>query len=423
MSLVMPSEVRCSLEGNMMKIRPVGFVLLSILLLAACAQSAATPIPPPPTALPAQAQAATATVLPTIPSTPTDTFLPATEPPPPTLAPVPTSTREGAGAQVEGVIGAEQFGDNRDPLTGELVEEKENLQRRPLAIKISNAPAKYTRPQSGLNDADLVFEHTAEGNLTRFTAIFYGKTPERVGPVRSARLIDIELPAMYHAALGYSGSSKGVGEKLRDSDFRQRILYAWEKGYYRTGEDKPIEHTLYANPELLWEALTELGQNERPTFTTTNIFSSEPPPDGSPASSVEINYNWTIVDWHYESGSGQYRRWADGLVHADGNSLEQVRADNVIVLSPFHAYDGKICEQVNTDGTCAAWSVEIQLWGQGNAAVFRDGQQYHVIWHREGRTDSLTFTDRNGEPFPLKIGNSWIQLVPTWLDNPVSVSP
>ena len=103
--------------------------------------------------------------------------------------------------------------------------------------------------------------------------------------MRSARLIDIELPAMYDAALPYSGSSKGVGERLRNVDFRPRILYAWEKGYYRTGEDKPVEHTLYADPELLWEALSDLEQNVPPTFTTTNVFSNEPPAGGSPASS------------------------------------------------------------------------------------------------------------------------------------------
>ena len=345
-----------------------------------------------------------------------------TAPPPSTLAPIPTSTKDSAN---EGTAGEEglitEFGDDRDPLTGELVSDPANLQRRPLAVKLSNAPAIYTRPQSGLNDADLVFEHTTEGNLTRFTAIFYSKTPPRVGPVRSARLIDIELPAMYDAALAYSGSSNGVAAKLQNSDFSDRILYAWEKGYYRTGEDKPIEHTLYATPELLWEALDDLDMNNPPKFTTTNVFSEKPPEGGSPASALNLDYNWTLVNWRYDPQSGRYLRWADGEPHLDGNTLEQVSAANVIVIAPYHAYDATICEQINTDGTCAAQSVEVQLWGSGGGAVFRDGQRYDVTWERLARTDSLTFKDSEGNPFPLKIGNSWIQVVPTWLENPLTV--
>lgn len=408
-----------------MRIWTMAILIIGLLLLAACDQGSSTPLPPPPTAAPNTGlDAAPPTATMAILTLPTATVVDATLAPPPTVAPVPTSTPEGGGAtKVEGIIGAADFGTDRNPLTGELVENPANLQRRPIAIKLSNAPASYTRPQSGLNDADLVFEHTTEGNLTRFTAIFYDETPPRVGPIRSARLIDLELPAMYDAALAYSGSSKGVGERLRDSDFRQRILYAWEKGYYRTGDDKPIEHTLYGNPELLWEALSDLEQNVPPTFTATNVFSDVPPAGGSPASSVSINYNWTVVDWHYDGLKEKYLRWTDGVIHADGNTYEQVEAANVIVISPFHAFDGKICEQVNQDGSCAAWSVEVQLWGSGSASVFRDGLQYNVTWHRDQRTDSLTFTDSSGQPFPLKIGNSWLQVVPTWLDNPVTVTP
>lgn len=403
------------------------FILLlaTSLFWAACSEGGATPIPPPPTALPTvvlvreepaptavvEDEAAVAAQVPTVA-------------PPPTIAPLPTSESEGgATAHTEGIITAADFGTNRNPLTGELVANPANLLRRPIAIKISNAPAKYTRPQSGLNDADWIFEHTTEGNLTRFTAVFYGKTPKKMGPVRSARLIDIELPAMYDAALAYSGSSNGVADKLRASDFRPRILYAWDKGFYRSDEDKPVEHTLYGNPDLLWETLSEKGQNVPPTFTSTNVFSEKAPDGGTPAGGIAIDYNWEVANWFYDAAKGRYKRWTAGEIHADGNTDEQVNVANLIVLSPFHAFDPDICEQINKDGTCAALSVEVQLWGTGSAAVFRDGQRYDVTWHRQNRSDSLTFTDGDGNPFPLKIGNSWVQLVPTWLENPVTVTP
>lgn len=388
------------------------FVLL--LTLAACgggeSETLPTPLPPtpvaqePPTAVPA-----------------TETAAP--PPAPPTLPPIPTNT-PAAPLPTDGVVlqTLADFGTDRNPLTGELVEDKSLLQKRPLAIKLSNSPPIYTRPQSGLNDADWIYEHTTEGAITRFTAIFYGKLPPRVGPIRSARLIDLELPAMYDAALAFSGASNGVLGRLSQVDFNSRILYSNEPGYYRTGEDKPLEHTLYGDPLKFHEALATKGLDVAPTFTTVNAFSSQPPAGGQPASELRVDYDWTVIDWRYDAASGEYLRWADGEIHADGNSGEQVAVANVVIVTPNHQEDGEICEEVQ-NGVCAHLSMQIQLWGSGAAAVFRDGQQYNVTWQRQGRNDSLTFTDSAGNPFPLQIGNSWVQVVPNWLTNPVTVTP
>jgi hypothetical protein len=296
------------------------------------------------------------------------------------------------------------------------------LQRRPIAIKLSNSPPSYTRPQSGLNETDWVFEHTTEGGITRFTAIVYGKTPVRVGPIRSARLIDVELPAIFDAALVFSGASVGVNRRLNSSDFSARIIRSAAEGYYRTGEDKPYEHTLYGRPEGFWKALDDMGQNMPPTFNTTLAFRSQAPPDGQPAGQFTVDYNWTLVEWRFDPEIERYRRWADGEVHGDGNTDEQVTAANVIVISPVHVEDPTICEEIR-EGTCRHLSVQIQIWGSGNATIFRDGKRYDATWQRLGRNDLLTFIDAAGQPFPLQIGNSWVQVVPTWLNSPLTVTP
>jgi len=405
------------------------YVLLSLVLLmvVACGEEKpeSTPIQPIPTNIIDDA----------LGSAPTPTIVASTEPdatlpPPPTVAPLPTSTSAPVTvtplptATSEGVtlLTAADFGTDRNPLTGEIVAEPDWLQRRPIAVKLSNSPPAYTRPQSGLNDADWVFEHTTEGAITRFTAIIYGKTPPRVGPIRSARLIDVELPAMYDAALAFSGASVGVNQRLNRSDFRDRIIYSGEAGYYRTGEDKPYEHTLYGNPVELWQSLDGMGQNVPPKFNTSLAFSSQPPEGGTPASRVTVDYDWTLVEWRYDEESGRYKRWADGEIHADGNSGEPATFANVIIMSPLHVEDATICEEIR-DGVCSHLSVQIQIWGAGIATVFRDGQRYDVTWQLVNRDDLLTFAHHDGTPFPLQIGNSWVQLVPSWLSNPLEVTP
>src|SRR5574341_1606427 len=85
---------------------------------------------------------------------------------------------------VPGAIGPDNFPTDVNPLTGLPVDNPAVLNRRPMVVKISNAPP-LVRPQAGIGEADLVYEHYAEGGLTRFSAIFYSHAPERVGSIRS----------------------------------------------------------------------------------------------------------------------------------------------------------------------------------------------------------------------------------------------
>jgi hypothetical protein len=402
-------------------------VVLVLVFLAACGEST-SPLPPPTAAVP-NAPSEPAQALPesaptvagstdSVELAPTATLgAPATLAAPPTVTSVATSTPFTVM-----LAQPSDFGDSRNPLTGEEVADVSQLNRRPLAIKISNAPASWVRPQSGLNDADLVFEHITEAGITRFTMIVYGKTPPDVGPIRSARLIDLELPAMYDAALIYSGSSDGVRRKLFASDFRSRVMLGNIPGYYRTGADKPYEHTLYANPRELWRGLDERGLNTRPTFGSNMAFSTEAPGGGTPARRAVVDYGWTHIDWIYDPISGRYQRWTDGEKHLDANTDKQVTAANVVVILANHVEDVNICEQV-TNGVCSYFSVQPQIWGSGPAVLFRDDQRYDVTWQRINRNDMLTLHDPTGAPVPLQIGNTWFQVIPTYYVDPVSSQP
>jgi len=400
-------------------------LLIALVLLAACGGgSQPGEIPPPPTEALATAEAEVAVTISPVPPTAT---APATLPPPAVVSPQVTEappTPEVTPTPETIVLAADAgaFTD-RNPITGEVAADPATLQRRPIAVKLSNAPADYVRPQAGLNDADIIFEHWTEGAVTRFTAIFYDTTPPNVGPVRSARLIDLELPAMYDAMLAFSGASVGVNQRLNASDFSDRLLRAAEPGFYRTGDtSKPFEHTLYIRMDQLWQAVQDKGLNTPPVFGSYNAFTEVAPEGGTPASKINIDYKTEKVEWVWDPEIGKYRRWMDFEEHVDANTEEQVTAANVIFLTPYHVNDANICEQIN-NGVCAALSIEIQLWGSGPAIVFRDGQQYNVTWHREGRNDQLTFTDADGNPFPLQIGNTWVQLVPGYLPDPLAVTP
>jgi hypothetical protein len=301
-----------------------------------------------------------------------------------------------------------------DPLTGLQVEDEALLDRAPIAIKVSNSVA--VRPQSGLNAADLVFEHFAEGGITRFTAVFYPNEPEQVGSVRSGRLIDLEIPAMYGALFGYSGSSAGVKEQIRNSDLFPEQIAAPDFGvgqpyFYRVPQEgKAFEHTLFTNPTVLRELAEERNINDRPNFPKLMAFSEAAPAGGEPTSYVEINYlpGTCTAEWTYDDEEAIWLRSTAGTVHTDALTGERLRASNVIVVYANHVYTD-ILEDTWGGGH---WSIQVQLWGQGPVLIFRDGEMFHGIWKREERNHMLTFYYDDGTPLPLKPGNSWIQTVP-----------
>lgn len=408
--------------GRTLAVTPM--LLLATLLLVACGRNrtAATIIP---TAMPTAASVAQTTGEPSPTLAPTNTLAPPTETPLPTLTPTPTATPSPTPTPTPVfLLSPADFGADRNPLTGELVEDPAVLQRRPLAAKIANNPPEYTRPQAGLSQADIVFEHTTEGPITRFSAIFYGQTPPDIGPIRSARLIDLEIPAMLDAALVFSGAHPVVSQRLFASDIRPRILRSNEQGYYRTGEDKPWEHTLHARPAELWQALADRDLDEAPTLTAHLSFTSLPPEGGEPASAVHVEYrDWTFVDWEYDAESGRYWRWTDGEEHLDANNGEQISAANVVIVHAVHILDQSICTYAGEDGACAAYPIQIQIWGWGRAQILRDGRVYSAIWRRENRSDMLTFYDDEDNPIPLQIGNTWFQIVPWHYTDAVRVTP
>ncbi len=120
--------------------------------------------------------------------------------------------------------GTQQFPADVDPLTGLTVADPALLDRRPMAIKISNAP-RSIRPQWGLNLADLVFDYYTEAGESRFIALFYGQDASMVGPIRSGRFFDSNVVRGYKAIFAFGGAYQPELASFENSDFR----LAWSR--------------------------------------------------------------------------------------------------------------------------------------------------------------------------------------------------
>jgi hypothetical protein len=329
-------------------------------------------------------------------------------PEPPTATPAPPPVPAGP-------FGPDSYPDGTNPLTGLPVSNPALLNRAPLAIKVSNDP--LARPQSGLSQADLVFEHYAEGGVTRFTAIYYSQTPELVGSVRSGRLLDLEIVPMFDALFTASGFSEGVRQRINVSSWAARNFsgpfYAEPYLVRIQREGLALEHTLFAHPADLWQLATDQGVNNPPDLTPGLAFRGEPNAGGTPATHITIDYGIGLmrVEWTYDPALGAYRRVMGDQPHIEYLTGEQLTAANVLALSAIH-----VETDIIEDGYNGLWSVEIQVWGEGPASLFRDGQRIEGWWRRYDPEQMLQFTDLNGNTLYLRPGNTWFELVPAGFD-------
>ncbi|MEP7291655.1 MAG: DUF3048 domain-containing protein [Chloroflexota bacterium] len=308
------------------------------------------------------------------------------------------------------LIGPDSYPAGVNPLTGLLVSDPASLSRRPIVVKISNAPP-LVRPQAGISEADLVFEHYAEGGLTRFSAVFYGKMPQRVGSIRSARLIDYELVPMYQAMLAYSGTSIGVGARLNGSEFADRLFEGIRYGLPTYWRDDSIDvpHNMFTNLSALEALATEDGINAAPDLHGMAFDAAVPAGSTGAGNHADVRYWAMLAQWVYDESSGKYLRFSDGQPHFDANTNTQVSADNVVILYARHTLTDIVESEWQGN---KSYSIEIELWFEGDAVLLRDGQRYDVRWSRPTRESLISLYTLGGQPMPFKPGNTWFQAFP-----------
>lgn len=401
------------------------FLFLSIMMVAFAGTAAGcSPAAQVATATPTKTpQVATATIAPPTAS-PTDTPTAA-----PTEAPAPTATPSPEATPTVSADTAGQASDSSDGeivalepgvsfLTGLRPADPSVLERRPLAIKVDNEPEVV--PQSGLNKADVVVEHPKERCMTRFTVIYQSQDAPRVGSIRSARIIDKELPVIFDAILAFSGSVEPVRQMIYKSDIGGQVMeQALVGGAYFRDPNIRVPFNLFANTATLWKVATQRGINTAPQPTAAWAFSDAAPAGGKSASRLDIPYpqlyKALTVGWRYDATSGRWLRTLAGKPAIDKADGTQISAANVVVLTA-NTVETLIPEQGTklVQGGCQSnASVEIQLWGQGPVKILRDGKVYEGKWVRPDRHAPFRFVDAQGKNIPLKPGNSWWQIVPS----------
>ncbi len=307
-----------------------------------------------------------------------------------------------------------------NPLTGLRVADPAMLERRPVAVKISNYP-RSIRPQWGLSLADIVYEYYHNNDLTRFYAIFYGQDAPLAGPIRSGRLFDSYLTEIYENILVFASADFRVLERFKEEK------PAWQMIGLLAGNPCPPRPACRYLPDTYNYLLADTatvgiyssrrgGVNARPNLEGMP-FDAAIPAGGAAVARIYTYYSYSAYAyWKYDADSGRYLRFQDTQeTYAGGEGYaplrdrltgQQISADNVVVLYIPHFHN---FYQAGTAILPVVEVVDMDFSGHDLAYAFRDGQVFQLEWVRE-EGKLLYLVDAEGKRFHFKPGTTWFQV-------------
>jgi len=327
--------------------------------------------------------------------------------PQPSETPIPTPTVEPTKESI--AIGPANFPEDVDPLTGEKVENPAILNRRPVLIKVSNFPASG-RPHVGLSSADIVFAYAMPGMMSRYIGLYYGKDASQIGPVRSTRLIDPEIVQLYQGVLGTSGGDYvNVLPKLYQMLGNRYVFEGLCPGICDDGHHWVT--TVFGDSAAITKFRVANGEVPQKYDLTGILFNKAAPADGTDTPKLSFNFSSSDKsDWTYDQVTGKYLRWIDNAPNydemiplTDRLTEKQLAFSNVIILQASYGwYDINLFTTDvlgNTEGL--------------KATYLRDGKLYEGTWKITDPYKPIQFFDNQGNLFPLKPGNTWINITGT----------
>ncbi|REE90599.1 Protein of unknown function (DUF3048) [Paenibacillus taihuensis] len=283
------------------------------------------------------------------------------------------------------------------PLTG-LAQDTE-AKNRPIAVMVNNFSA--ARPQSGLPNADVVWEVLAEGGITRLVAVFQSYTgSDPIGPIRSNRPYLIRIGDGYNAILAHAGASQQGYDILQHhgKDYLDEISNAGAYFYRESFRKAP--HNLYSNLEKLRAGAAKKKYKDTvhiPTFQWSETGATE---SGNPASKVVIHF--LLKDYKlsyiYNPSTELYDRFINDKPHTDLTTNNQLKAANLVIIGAKHkTYDdyGRL---------------EVDLESGGPAMLFELGKKIDAAWERG--SDGAIRIMKDGKELPFVPGHTFYHIVP-----------
>jgi hypothetical protein len=269
-----------------------------------------------------------------------------------------------------------------------------------LVVKIDDSAQAH--PQIGLEDADVVYIEQVEGGLTRLALIFSSVIPQRIGPVRSARISDIDILSQFgRVAFAYSGAQKKLLPVIASANLQDLGAQRQSPVIYTTDPDRTQPYAMVLRADLLMQLIAEKSYQ---IDVAKNVgFKYGELQEGGVAT-IKVDMHWPAATYS-ATWSSDESRWL--LTHNSSVNVAEsgvVLGPTTLIIQMVSITDSEYKDKV---GGVTPFS---QTVGTGKAYVLRDGQRFVTTWNRPFADSGTNFTFEDGTVMNFDPGQIWIAL-------------
>lgn len=277
------------------------------------------------------------------------------------------------------------------------------VDRPAIAVKVENT--SQSRPQTGLDQADVVWETIVEFDVSRFVAVFQSQVPEEIGPVRSVRPMDMPIAKPLGGLFAYSGAQAPILALARNSGLQNFSFDDGDEAFYRS-KSRSAPHDVYLNPSSLWSRAEPGRVAPPPQFAFARTFErASAVALGTPAQTLTYRLSSAAKPvWTWDGGQGRWLRF-EGSTPATVATGAQISAVNVVTVVADHPPSGFRAQNNASVPT-------YNLVGSGEGTLATGGKTVPVTWSKSAEEAPLVLALADGSPATLAPGNTWVELVP-----------
>jgi hypothetical protein len=269
-----------------------------------------------------------------------------------------------------------------------------------LVVKIDDTT--FAHPQVGLKSADVIYIEQVEGGLTRLAAVFSSQIPSLIGPVRSARISDIELLAQFgKVAFAYSGAQRLLLPVIASANLYDVGANKFGPQFYF---NDPVRVAPYAMMLKAPELLTESKSRGITPATSANMGWKFGEPSDNLIAIKSAHVAWPASSYD-AVWSDKEDRWLlnhNGKLNLDSSGY--VLGPNTFVIQMVSITDSIYKDKV---GGVTPFSATV---GTGSCYLLRNGGYSPCIWNRPSEDSGTTFTDPSGQELTFEPGQIWFAL-------------
>lgn len=285
-----------------------------------------------------------------------------------------------------------------NPLTGLYDLDEKMKDKRPVSIMINNIN-KAKVVQTGVGNADMVFETMVEGGITRLLAVYSDISKVgQIGTVRSARYSFSQLACGLDAVYVYCGSDNVYATPLMESLAMDRIdlMNNGEGAAQRLKNGLSYEHTLYTFGNKINNIYKSIRTNVKSRAKDIYNFNDVESPIKYDEAALDVSVNFSTTyeaNFNYDNDTKTYVRGNSGPLK-DYKTGETENFKNVFVLySDVYTLDDNIHVKTNLSS--------------GKGVYITQGSCTEITWSKGNSNQPLIFY-HNSEQLKLNAGNSYI---------------